>query len=224
MLSYIEKGKRFPTETLVKQLAAVRGEAPEALLVLLWKDRILYVFSRELRKAIVGKKGEETQDIDDSAKAFLIGRAIAALPDDGTWKASTKWRKDLKKVISNLRKEPVENLLEIVVKILKKQHLIEERAEQVRRLGRHYVPDNPDEKQALALEFCTIFTKTLLEKVVRKDQKTYLRNHYLQIPEEKIETFHKQLDQMVKDMAETFATEEGEAGPFLNVLITSTKR
>ena len=37
MLSYIEKGERFPSEDLVRVLAAARREDPQSLLALLWR-------------------------------------------------------------------------------------------------------------------------------------------------------------------------------------------
>ncbi|HEY5648145.1 MAG TPA: hypothetical protein VIU33_01495, partial [Nitrospiria bacterium] len=58
MLSYIEKGKRFPTEALVRKLAEVRGQDSRELLILLWQSRILHSFSRELRRALNGPKTE----------------------------------------------------------------------------------------------------------------------------------------------------------------------
>src|SRR5258705_13763742 len=52
MLSYIEKGKRFPSEALVRRLAAIRKEDAHSLLALLWRDRILYAFGKELRRVL----------------------------------------------------------------------------------------------------------------------------------------------------------------------------
>ena len=52
MLGYIEKGKRFPNEALVRRLAAVRREPAAALLAVLYRDRILHAFGRELRRAV----------------------------------------------------------------------------------------------------------------------------------------------------------------------------
>ena len=46
MLGYIEKGKRFPSEALVRRLAAIRKQDPHELLALLWRDRILYAFGK----------------------------------------------------------------------------------------------------------------------------------------------------------------------------------
>ena len=51
MLSYIEKGERFPSEDLVRHLAAFRREDPQAFLALLWRDRVVYAVSREIDRA-----------------------------------------------------------------------------------------------------------------------------------------------------------------------------
>ena len=52
MLSYIEKGKRFPSEALVRRLAALRNQDAHELLALLWRDRMLYAFGKELRRVL----------------------------------------------------------------------------------------------------------------------------------------------------------------------------
>src|ERR1041385_9222755 len=57
MLGYIEKGKRFPSEALVRRLAAIRKQDAHELLALLWRDRILYAFGRELRRVLHAPRG-----------------------------------------------------------------------------------------------------------------------------------------------------------------------
>ena len=57
MLGCIEKGKRFPSEALVRRLAAVRKEEAHELLTLLWRDRIMYAFGRELRRVLHAPRG-----------------------------------------------------------------------------------------------------------------------------------------------------------------------
>lgn len=219
MLSYIEKGKRFPREALIHKLAQVRGQDPKGLLVLLWQDRILYAFARELRRVM---KGEGEEGIAEAELAFLVSRAIAALPDDRSWKTIAGWQRDLRRAIRELGKQRPPSLVRTVTGILQKQGLIELRGNKVRRIGKHYVPGSLEEKRSLAMQFCGIFTKGLLDKVVQQGKGTYVRNHYLQIPEKRIVEFHNRLDQVVRRMVEEFATEEGGAGKFLNVLITST--
>jgi hypothetical protein len=222
MLSYIEKGKRFPSEALVRKLAQVRGHDPQELLVLLWQDRILYAFARELRRVMKGGNGGEGEGIAEAELAFIVSRAIAALPDDGGWMTTASWQRELRRAARELGKKHRPDLLKTVIGILQRQGLIEQRGNKVRRVGRHYVPGSLEEKRSLAMQFCGIFTKGILDKVVRQGKGTYVRNHYLQIPEEKIAEFHNRLDQVVRRTVEEFATEEGGAGKFLNVLITST--
>ncbi len=216
MLSYIEKGKRFPSEAVVRRLAEVRGEDPRQLLVLLWQDRILHAFRRELRRVIKGDEGGE----GGAELAFFLSRAIAALPDDGSWLSAAEWRRELRRAAREAGKKQI--AFKAVLAVLQAQGLIEQRGEKVRRLGSHYVAGSPEEKRSLALEFCGIFTKGLLDKVVRQERETYLRNHYLQIPKERIVEFHRRLDEAVRRVVAEFAVEESKGGDFLNVLITST--
>src|SRR4030095_2094088 len=77
MLSYIEKGERFPSEDLVRHLAAYRREDPQSLLALLWRDRILYAVTREIDRAF--QAAPTVGDVDDGALAVRLRRAIAAL-------------------------------------------------------------------------------------------------------------------------------------------------
>lgn len=220
MLSYIEKGKRFPSEGLVHQLAQIRREDPKELLALLWQDRILYAFGRELRRVLKGPK-EAKDGIADADLAVLVSRAIAALPDDGGWLEAAVWRRNLRKAVKETGEKEPAGVIQTVTDLLQRQGLIERQEKKVRRLGRHYLADNLEEKRSLALEFCGIFTKGLLDKLVRQEKKTYLRNHYLQISEEKLPEFYAQLDENVRRLTEEFATEQ-DGGKFLNVLIAST--
>jgi len=50
MLRYIEKGERFPSEDLVRQLAAFRRES-RSRSSRPWRDRIRYAIRRELGRA-----------------------------------------------------------------------------------------------------------------------------------------------------------------------------
>ena len=83
MLGYIEKGKRFPNEALVRRLATIRSEPVAPLLAVLYRDRMLYSFGRELRRALHDPAAVE--GIADADLAVQVSRAIAALPDDGSW-------------------------------------------------------------------------------------------------------------------------------------------
>jgi hypothetical protein len=83
MLGYIEKGKRFPSEALVRRLAAIRKQDAHQLLALLWRDRILHAFGKELRRVLHAPQA--VAGVDDADVAVLVSQAIAALPDDGSW-------------------------------------------------------------------------------------------------------------------------------------------
>ena len=83
LLGYIEKGKRMPNEGLVRRLAAVRKQDPQELLALLWRDRMLHAFGRELRRVLRAPRGMD--GIEDADLAVLVSQAIAALPEDGSW-------------------------------------------------------------------------------------------------------------------------------------------
>ncbi len=222
MLSYIEKGKRFATESLVYKLARVREQDPQDLLVLLWQDRMIHAFSRELRRVIKGDNKGRVDGVSDAEVAFMVSRAIAALPDDGSWVTAVRWRQDLQTALEELGQKRPQSLVKTVANILLEHRLIERNKEKVRRLENHYVPGNSEEKRSLAVEFCGIFAKGLLDKMVRQDKESYVRNHYLQISPDRIEDFYRRLDQEVRDIVGEYATEERTGKKFLNVLITST--
>jgi hypothetical protein len=221
MLSYIEKGKRFPTDPLVRKLASVRKQDPGELLVLLCRDRILYAFSRELRRVIrTPKHGEEGMAEGDLA--YILSRAIAAFPESGRWMPVARWTEQVKKAVGEVGKKRSAIPINRVLDTLKRQGLIEHKGDRVRRGGRHYMPESPEETRSLAIEFCGIFSKGLLEKFVRRESKSYIRNYYLHIPEKKIETFHRRVDAAVRQVVKEFAVDETDAAKFINVLTTST--
>ncbi|MDG2304937.1 MAG: hypothetical protein P8R42_09810 [Candidatus Binatia bacterium] len=221
MLGYIEKGKRFPSEALVRRLAVIRKEDAHELLAILWRDRMIHAFGRELKKVLQTPRAPT--GVDDADLAVLLSQGIAALPDDGTWVAADGWRKTLK---ASPRRRPrakvPETLVKQVEKVLKERDLIETRSGKVRKKARHFIAEGQAEKQALALEFCALFAKSMLDKLalVDKDTHTYLRDHYFHIDEARLPEFQERLDQAVRELAEEFA---GDAdNPFLNVLISST--
>src|SRR3954464_8025318 len=74
MLGYIEKGKRFPNEALVRRLAGGRGEPAAHLLAVLYRDRMLHAFGRELRRALHDPAAVE--GIEDTDLAMQVSRAI----------------------------------------------------------------------------------------------------------------------------------------------------
>src|SRR4029450_860915 len=91
MLGYIEKGKRFPSDALVRRLAAIRKQDAHELLALLWRDRLLYAFGKELKRVLHAPRA--VAGIEDAALVVLMSQAIAALPDDASWVPVATWRK-----------------------------------------------------------------------------------------------------------------------------------
>ena len=231
MLGYIEKGQRFPNDDLVHRLATIREQDPKELLALLWRDRMIYAFAREMRRVIV--PGDATTAAPDdqevgagglgeAAFAMTVSRAIAALPDDGSWVTVQTWKRRVQQVLSHLSDKEVPQFTSHTMQLLEAQRLVEIQGKKVRRIGRHYVPTTPEQRRSLAMEFFGIFTKGLLDKISLEEQGTYVRNHYLQIPEEKVEEFQQRVDEAVKKLVEEYAAENDQAAKFLNVLITST--
>jgi len=233
MLSYIEKGKRFPSEALVRRLAAVRKEDAHPLLALLWRDRMLYAFGKELRRVLHAPRA--VAGVEDAELAVRVSQAIAALPDDGGWIPLAQWRAAFRESARRGRsaagrvrqRTPAaagDALAEQVEQTLRARGLVEVRARQARRKGRHFVASDTAERQALALEFCALFAKGLLDKLALADTETgtYLRNHYLNIDAARLPEFQKQLDAAVRALAEQFTTDASSQTRFLNVLVTST--
>jgi len=224
MLGYIEKGKRFPSEALVRRVAALRKEDPHALLALLWRDRILYAFGRELRRVLQAPRG--VAGVEDADLAVVVSQAIAALPDDGSWIPVRRWRAEFRAVPPRRAGAVVvtDALAKQVEDTLRQRELIEIRAGKVRRRGRHFVARDTEERRALALEFCALFAKGLIDKLALSDSDTgtYLRNHYLNIDPAHLPEFQKKLDAAVRALAEHYAGDASPETRFLNVLVTST--
>lgn len=224
MLGYIEKGKRFPSETLVRRLAAIRKQDTHELLALLWRDRMLHAFGRELRRVLQAPRAVE--GVEDAELAVVVSQAIAALPDDGSAIPIAKWRKSFRRTpgrrVGNTQVS--DELAKRVQTTLVERKLVEVEAGKVRRLGRHYVPQGKEERQALALEYCALFAKGLLDKLALPDVDTgtYLRNHYLNIDSERLPEFHRRVEQALRSLAEEFAADPSARTRFLNILVTAT--
>ncbi len=224
MLSYIEKGKRFPSEALVRRLAAVRNQDAHDLLALLWRDRILYAFGKELRRVLHAPRA--VAGVEDAELAVRVSQAIAALPDDGAWMPTSEWRAQFTAAPRRAAKKATASdaVTAQVEQTLHQQDLVEVRGGKVRRKGRHFVAKDTEEKQALALEYCVLFVKGLLDKLAlaEQDTGTYLRNHYLNIDAKRLPEFQKRLDESLRKLAKEFAVDAGPESRFLNVLVTST--
>jgi len=224
MLGYIEKGKRFPSEALVRRLAATRQQDPQELLALLWRDRTLHAFGKELRRILAAPRS--LTDIHDADLAVLISQAIAALPDDGSWITLAKWRKGFRAVKGQRRVEEraSADLIARVERALRDRELVEVKDDKVRRRGRHFVAQGTEERQALALEFCALFAKGLIDKLAlpEKDTGTYVRDHYFHVAPERVHEFHRRLDEVLRGLAEEFADDPVARNRFMNVLVTAT--
>jgi hypothetical protein len=225
MVGYIEKGARFPSEALVRRLATIRKQDPHELLALLWRDRMVYAFAKELRRVLRAPKGPS--GIQDAELAVRISQAIAALPDDGSWipvphwralyRAPTRRRSSATPPISAAMAKQVEDTL-------RSQELVQLRGAKVRRRGRHFAATDLKERHALAIEFCTLFSKGLLDKLAlaEGDTGTYLRNHYLHIEAARLPAVRKKLEAALRGIAEEFASGESPTTRFLNILVTAT--
>ena len=224
MLSYIEKGERFPSEDLVRHLAAFRREDPQALLALLWRDRILYAVTRELDRAF--SAGPAVGGVDDGALAVRLSRAVAALPDDGSWVPADRWRRELRRDGKRRRRTPAEEqaLDERVQETLKRHDLIEQRGGKVRRKGRHLQAEGHAERRAVARQFAGLFAKGLVDRVALPDVDTgtYLRNHYLNVERARLPEFHAALDAALRALTEKFAATPSRDPEFMTVLTTAT--
>lgn len=224
MLGYIEKGKRFPSEALVRRLATIRKQNPHELLAILWRDRMLYGFGRELKRVLHAPRAVE--GVEDAELAIRVSQAIAALPDDGEWITLAEWRKQFRIERDRRSKRPpmTDAMAKQVEELLRTRELVEVKATRVRRRGRHFVAQSPQERQALAIEFGALFIKALLDKLALPDVDTgtYLRNHYLNIDPARLGEFHQRLDQAVRQLAEEFAADPSADTRFLNVLLAAT--
>jgi hypothetical protein len=224
MLGYIEKGKRFPSEALVRRLAAVRKQDAHELLALLWRDRIIYAFAKELKRVLHAPRA--VTGLDDAELVVLVSQAIAALPDDASWIPVATWRKAFRTVQGRRTADArvAEPLARRVEDTLIERELVEVKGGKVRRRGRHFVPQNVEERRSLALEFCGLFAKGLLDKLALPDADTgtYLRNHYLNIDAARLPEFHKRLDSALRALAEEFAADPSTDSRFLNILVTAT--
>lgn len=224
MLGYIEKGQRFPSESLVRRLAAVRKQDPRELLALLARDRMVYAIGKELRRTLHATR--DVPHVDDAELAVLVSQAIAALPDDGSWISLAKWRKQAAQAPDKRsRQAPASaDRLDEVERLLRERGLAEVRAGKIRRCGRHYKAEGPQERWALAIQFATLFAKGLLDKLTETEDSrgTYLRNHFLNIEAERLPEFQEQLERSLRALAEEFAADASKTTKFLNILVNAT--
>jgi hypothetical protein len=220
MLGYVENGKRFPNEALVRRLAQVRGEPASVLLAVLYRDRMLHAFGRELRRALQDPTAVE--GIEDADLAMQVSRAIAALPDDGSWVPVRMWRERIAAAVRARSRRGVEAAR--IMQLLRERNLVEVEKGRVHRVAHHFVASTLAERRTLAMEFSAIFAKALLDKlsVPESAASTYVRNHYLHIDRARLPEFYGRLEAAARALAKEFAA-DGDAGTeFLNVLLVAT--
>jgi hypothetical protein len=224
MLSYIEKGERFPNEDLVRHLAAFCGEEPKQLLAVLWRERMLQAIGRELDRALQAEP--EVGGAEDGALAVRLSRAMALLPDDGAWIPYKRWRREFRDGGKRRRRTASEEaaLDAQVEESLRRHALVEIRGGRVRRKGRHLQAEGVEERRAVARQFAELFAKGLLDRVALKDADTgtYLRNHYANIERTRIREFHEALEAALRTLTERFAVTPSRETAFMNVLTTAT--
>jgi hypothetical protein len=148
------------------------------------------------------------------------------LPDEYSWMPLAQWRKTFRTIPrrEGQPKEVPETLAKQAEKTLVERGLVELRDGKVRRKGYHFVAQSSEERQAMALDFCALFAKGLLDKVALPDvdSGTYLRNHYLHIEPTDLPEFQRELDEALTKLADRYAKDASKSTRFLNVLVTST--
>ncbi|HEY2388429.1 MAG TPA: hypothetical protein VGK30_15850 [Candidatus Binatia bacterium] len=223
MLSYIEKGERFPSEDLVRHLAAFRREDPQALLAVLWRDRIVHAVTREVDRAF---QAAPPVGVEDGTLAVRVSRAMAALPDDGGWIGVDAWRREFRRDGKRRRRSAAEEaaLDRRVEETLKRHGLVEVRGARARRKGRHLQAEGAEERRAVARQFAGLFAKGLVDRVALPEVATgtYLRNHYLNVERGRLKDFQAALDQALRALTERFAATPSRDTEFMNVLTTAT--
>ena len=225
LLGYIEKGTRMPSEALVRRLAAVRKQDPQEMLALLWRDRLLQAFGRELRRVLRAPQG--IGGIDDAELAVLVSQAIAALPEDGSWIPVARWRRAFRAT----PRGPAGGGRSGAARDRRCRDGAQGSANWSRsaaaRCAAAATTSSPRPRPSagrMGLEFCALFVKALLDKLVLADVNTgtYLRNHYLYVDPEQLPEIQRRLDEAVVKIADEFARGPGPQRKFLNMLITST--
>jgi hypothetical protein len=151
------------------------------------------------------------------------------LPDDGGWLPVARWRRAFnapggRRTAGTAAKAAPMALVQQVESVLKERQLIDVRQGKVRRRGYHFVAQSVDERRSLALEFCALFVKGLLDKLVlpHVETGTYLRNHYLYVDPGQVPEIQQRIDQALTAIADEFAKGPSPERRFLNILITST--
>ncbi len=241
LLGYIEKGERYPNEELVRKLARLRGEQPNELLAVLYRDRMVRALSREIRRAMAGAAADDRDDGDEAAPpvsfSVALSQALAALPDDGSPVSLRAFRKAVDDGLVDAFGKANRADAKRIEATLGDKGLIEVDARTVRKKAHHIHAVARDERLDLALELAAIFAKSLTDKLVRDQRATYLKNHFLLVAPERADELRKRLDAAVKEVVREFAASEdatrdaaasGARGPgqqqFVRILVAGTQK
>lgn len=228
LLSFIEKGQRFPSEPLVRKLASLRGEDPCEVLAILHRDRIVRALSREIRRAIDSRGDANSLPSFDSTDqnvsvSGLMGRALSALPDSGEPVAASGWRRAVR---AALRAEGAKGLkaeVDTAVALLERKGLVRCDGDSVRKTMAHVHAAEAHERVDLAIELARVFAKSLTDEVVRDAGPTYLQNHFLNLPAARRDEFFRELDASIRAVVTRFASEE-PGTEFLQILVAATSK
>lgn len=225
MLSYIEKGQRFPSEGLVRTLAEIRREDPRELLAVLHRDRMVRAFAREIRRALIGQADDEPEATKQSraSTSAVLSRALAALPDSGGEVRLATWRRSLQAALRAEGSKGSKKEVDETLAVLERKELVEIKNARVRKKAAHVHAAQTDERVDLAIEFAGIFAKSLTDEVIRAASPTYLQNHFLTLPPGKRKQFQRELDAAIRAVIRRFASEDG-SGEFHQVLVAATAK
>jgi len=223
LLSYIEKGQRFPGEELVGRLAEIRREDVRELLAVLYRDRMVRAFSREIRRALVGDSGEDSPRTSKSAapSAAVLSRVLADLPDSGAPVSLASLRQKIRKAMRAEGGKGTKLELESIIAHLGRKKLVEIKGAAARKKTAHVHAARPAERVDLAIEFAGIFAKSLTDEVIRPSSETYFQNHFLTLSPGRRKEFQRELDSAIRAVVRKFAHDD-ESGDFFQVLVAAT--
>ena len=225
MLGYIEKGKRFPSEALVRRLAAMRKQDPHELLALLWRDRMLYAFGKELKRVLHAprarrrRRGRRARGAGQPGDRRPTGRCELDPGRHAGARRSARCRG-----ARTVDAKVAEPLAKQVEQTLVERELVEVRGGKVRRRGRHFVPQNTEERQRAGARVL----RAVRQGPARQAGAARCRHRHLSaqpLPQHRpgaAARVPRRLEAAVRALAEEFADDPSRDSRFLNILITAT--
>ena len=225
LLGYIEKGKRMPSEALVRRLAAVRKQDPQELLALSGATACCCAFGRELRRVLRAPQG--IGGIDDAELAVLVSQAIAALPDDGSWIPVARWRTAFRATSRrparrwHARRRPWSPTSRRRSSSASSSRCAAARCAAAATISSPRARSSAGRWRSSSAP-CSSRRCSTSSRSPRSNTGTYLRNHYLYVDPEELPEIQRRLDEAVVKIADEFARGPAPQRKFLNMLITST--